>query len=305
MLSVVCSRLQSTTGLQISRKEKLESSPLFDSYIIVANRELFILKINLSPDLPNFWKELATHNFDFHPQIVACSDDKDEFKFMCYQMPKGIFASDISKYLLSPKLRLESKFAKTLKKVHSTKIGGEDQTVETFESFLPKETMIVSKTFPLAEIFASAKIVFKSLYKSNPQDCGLCHFDLDAKNIVYTGDDFKLLNFEYAANANIYLDLLLAKETLNASDYSFDNFLSFYNVSKQNFRPYYEASDLFIFAYLNSKIVSEYMTFGVSDAPKLKLFINKSANYYEKVADKLLISKTLDKRIKTFYHLWK
>lgn len=47
------------------------------------------------------------------------------------------------------------------------------------------------------------------------------------------------------------------------------------------------------------------MTFGVSDAPKLKLFINKSANYYEKVADKLLISKTLDKRIKTFYHLWK
>ena len=56
--------------------------------------------------------------------------------------------------------------------------------------------MTVSSTFPLADTFYSAKIVFKSIYKSNLQDCGLCHFDLDVKNIVYTGEDFKLLNAE-------------------------------------------------------------------------------------------------------------
>ena len=99
-------------------------------------------------------------------------------------------------------------------------------------------------------------LTFKSEYKYNPDDIRLCHFDLDVKNIIYTGSDFKLINFEYAANANIYIDLLLAKETLNASDYTFDAFLSAYDISKAKLKPYYEASDLFIFAYLNSKIIS-------------------------------------------------
>lgn len=305
MLSTVCSKIEAKTGLKISKKEKFENHSLFDSYIIFCDKELFIVKVNLSPDIPNFWKELAEFKFDFHPEIVASSQEADEFKFICYRMPKGIFGSDISKYLLSPKLRLEAKFAKALKSVHSIKIGDKDNTIDTVESFLPKESSMISRTFPVAEVFASVKVLFKNAYKSNLEDCGLCHFDLDVKNIVYTGKEFKFLNFEYAANANIYLDLLLAKETLNASSYSFDNFISHYQADKHKFKLYYDASDLFIFAYLNSKIISEYMTFGLKNAIELKLFINKSAVFYEKISDKLFVSKTLDNRIRSFYSLWR
>ena len=152
---------------------------------------------------------MSVNNFNFHPKIICYSGKEDEFKFICFEVPKGVFASDISNYILSPKLNLAKTFISDFSSIHSVKLGGEDKTVEVFNSFLPKETMMIYKTYPIVELFSTAKNSFKSLYNSNLSHCGLCHFDVSPENIIYTGSEFKFINFEYAANANIYLDLSL------------------------------------------------------------------------------------------------
>jgi hypothetical protein len=68
---------------------------------------------------------------------------------------------------------------------------------------------------------------------------------------------------------------------------------------------YKEQSRLFNFAYFNSKIISEYITFGIKNPSKLKYWINQSEACYEDISNKLFVSKTLDKLIRDFYYLWK
>jgi hypothetical protein len=124
-------------------------------------------------------------------------------------------------------------------------------------------------------------------------------------NIIFSKDEFKFINFEYAANANKYIELWLAKEVLNCSDADFDNFIFIYEADKNKLISVKELSELFIFAYMNSKIVSEFMTFGVTNPTKLSTYINKSQKLYYKIKDKLFLHETLDKSIQDFYLLWR
>jgi hypothetical protein len=305
MLHTICDRLHEQLGAMVTHKEKLISEVMFDSYLLIAGNSSYLLKINLSPDLPNFWKELCEFKFDFHPEIVACSGEDDEFKFICYKTPRGSYVHEISNYILSPKLGLEKKFADTMQQMHDIKISESDDTVKVLNSFMPREAMMISRSFPVSELFSTTKLLFSSVYESNLSKCGVCHFDLCPENIIYTGSSFKLLNFEYAANANTYVDLLLAKETLNVSDEAMKNFLSHYSIDRQLLNNYRLASQVFNFAYFNSKIISQYMTFGNSNFIKLKYLINKSKQSYEKIYDRLFVPKSLDNQIRTFYHLWK
>jgi thiamine kinase-like enzyme len=304
MLDYIKRRIESQASIKIDNCDKFARSPLYDSYLLTSDKRPFILKVNLSPFVPNFWDKLCSNNFPFHPNIVSY-DLSGDYNYICFEMPKGMFASDISKYLLSPRLKLESFFARDLKKIHSFCSSNKDETIETIGSFLPMESAIIQHTFPVAQLFGSVKSRFKNVYVPSLSDCSICHFDLDLSNIIFSKNEFKFINFEYAANANKYIELWLAKEVLNCSDSDFESFCSIYEVDKEKLSSLKEASELFIFAYMNSKIVSEFMTFGVANPTKLSAYINKSQKFYSKIKDKLFVEETLDKTIQGFYLLWR
>lgn len=305
MLSEVKRTLEKKFNLQIEDISKEQSYPLYDLFVFSCKGKAYGLKINLSPDLPNFWKELSENNFNFHPKIIGASNEDDEFKFLCYELPKGTFLSDISNYPLDPKLKINNIFAQSLKQLHSTRVESADRTCEIFDSFLPIEASRIYRNFPVVDLFTICKIFFKKNYSKNEEDCGLCHFDLCPQNIIFTENYFKFINFEYAANANFYLELWLTKNILNVSDDSFYKFFQHYKIDLEKLNKYKDLGYLFSFAYFNSKIVSEYMTFGVRDPINLKIWINKSNQNYDKIAYKLFIEKELDNSIRKFYNLWK
>ena len=190
--------------------------------------------------------------------------------------------------------------------MHSTKLNEIDGTINTLNSFLPRESLMIFKKYPIVDLFSTVKSLFGQTYISNLNHCGVCHFDLSLDNIIYTGSDIKFINFEYAGNANIYLDIWLAKQTLNCSDETFEYFTN--TLEKEQITSLYqyqEISKIFNFAYFNSKIISEYITFGVKNSSKLKDWINKSEICYIDICHKLFVSKPLDKLIRDFYYLWK
>lgn len=285
--------------------EKKSSEVLYDSYFAICGKKPLMFKINLSPDMPNFWKELTIHNFSFHPKIVCASQEDAIHKFICFELPKGVFLSEYSSSPLNPKLNFINSFARSVKKMHETKLKNEDDTLKIFNAMCPFEASMIYGTFPVAQLVGTMRSVFKGLYKSDPNDCGLTHFDICPENIILCNKEFKFLNFEYAGNANVYIDLWQCQETMNASDQSFLSFIDCYDLDKTKLHSYKEAADLFMFAYFNSKIVAEYMTFGVRNHLKLRYWINKSETCYSRVAHKLFIENKLDKQIRQFYYLWK
>lgn len=304
IIDFIASQIQSSTGKKSKITKKLSTEVLYDTYAAVAEKDNLIVKINLSPELPNFWRELCSNYFSFHPKIICYSEESD-YKFICFEEPLGSVLSDISSRPLSLKLNLIKDFTAALKNLHETRIKECDNTVKTFNSFCPMEASMISRTFPLTNFLGTLKIIFKQHYKESPEDCGLCHFDLSPQNAFVYGKDFKFLNFEYADYGNIYIDLWLLKETMNVSDQAFFHMLDLYGVNKNKLHSYKQASELFIFAYFNSKIIAEYMTFGVRDPIKLKYWINKSEIFYEKIKAKLFFEKELDNAVREFYYLWK
>lgn len=304
MLESIKLKIQSDTGRKILKYEKHLTHPLYDAYVFAADNKPFYLKISLSPFLPNFWKELCDNNFSFHPNIIS-HQFGEGFDFFCYEIPKGIFGSDVSKHILHPNLGLENLFADSIKRMHESIIADKDFTLDIFDSFLPIESAMININFPVAQLFFLCKKLFRQSYSSQLSDCGLCHFDLCPENLILTKNDFKFVNFEYAANANIYIDMWLTKEVLNCSDEIFENFISKYGIDNTKLLAQKESSDLFIFSYFNSKILSEYMTFGIANPIKLRAYINKSDKFYQKLKNKLFLHETLDKTIQGFYYLWR
>lgn len=297
--------IEGKLGAEITSIEKRSTEVLYDSYFAISDKKPLLIKVNLSPEMPNFWKELVQYNFPFHPKIVCASDEYSINKFICFELPRGIFLSDISNYPLSSRLNLVSDFARDVKKMHQTKIKDEDDTLRIFNAMCPFEASMIYDTFPLAQLVGTMRSVFKGLYKSDLQDCGLAHFDICPENVIQSSKEFKFLNFEYAGNANIYIDIWMMQQTMNASDQNFLNFIDHYELNKTKLHSYREAADLFSFAYFNSKIIAEYMTFGVRNHIKLRYWINKSEACYSPVAHKLFIEKKLDNKIRQFYNLWK
>lgn len=306
LLSFVKDRIKNLTNLTIDHIYKQYSSPLYDCFLAIVGKKSFYLKVNLSPDLPNSWDWLSAKDFEFHPKITCASLPEDEFKFIFFEIPKGIFAEDISNSILSPKLNLTKIFTNCLNRMHSVKISETDDTRKIYESFLPAESIRIYSKYPVVDAFSTLKFAFNNIYKSNLDHCGLCHFDLSLENVIYTGSDFKFINFEYSGNANKYLDIWLVKSLLNCSDQTFSYFLEGLDQNEvQNIMSYKTASYYFNFAYFNSKIIAEYMTFGLRDPVKLRRWINQSSIFYPKISDKLYIEKDIDKSIKNFYYLWK
>lgn len=305
MINEIKLTIEAKLGDKITAIEKRSTEVQYDSYFAISGKKPLIIKVNLSPELPNFWKELAQYNFSFHPKIVCASEQDSINKFICFELPKGVFLSDISNYPLSLRLNLVSSFARDIKKMHETRLKNDDDTLRIFNGMCPFEASMIYDTFPLAQLTGTMRSVFKSIYKSDPQDCGLAHFDICPENVISSNKEFKFLNFEYAGNANIYIDIWMMQQTMNASDENFINFINYYELNKIKLHSYREAADLFCFAYFNSKIIAEYMTFGVRNHIKLRYWINKSEACYPSVAHKLFIEKKLDKKIRQFYNLWK
>jgi len=305
MLDSIKHLIKLKLGTDVVDLEKKSSEVLYDCYFAISGKKPLMIKLNLSPELPNFWKELIENNFYFHPKIICHSEEDDISKFFCFELPQGIFLSDVSNYPLSQKFNFINSFARDLKKIHQTKIKNEDDTIKIFNGMCPFEASMIYDPFPVSRLIGSLRSLFKDIYQSNLHDCGLCHFDICPENIIYSNKEFKFLNFEYAGNANIYIDIWTARETLNVSDQSFSAFINSYGLDKTKLHSYRQASDLFIFAYFNSKIIAEYMTFGVRDHIKLRRWINKSEVYYYKVANKLFVENKLDNAIRQFYNLWK
>jgi hypothetical protein len=297
--------IESKLSAQVSSIQKYSTEVLYDCYIAIIDKKPLMIKANLSPDTPNFWKELVENNFSFHPKIICASEEKDINKFICFELPYGVFLSDVSNYPLSTKFNFVNSFARDIKKIHKIKIKNEDDTLKIFNGMCPFEASMIYDPFPVAQLIGSLRSLFKNTYQSNIEDCGLCHFDLCPENIIFSDKEFKFLNFEYAANANIYIDIWTCREALSVSDESFSNFIDIYDLNKTKLHSYREAADIFTFAYFNSKIIAEYMTFGVRNHIKLSHWINKSQSYYHKLAHKLFIENKLDKQIRQFYYLWK
>ena len=304
MIDFVASEIENATGKKTKIKEKISTEVFYDSYSALSEKDRLIVKINLSPELPNFWRELCDTSFSFHPKIV-CSSKESDYKFICFEEPSGCLLSDISSRPLNLKLNFIQGFTTVLKSLHQTKVRDSDNTIKAFDAFCPMEASMISRTFPLTNFLGTLKIIFRQHYKESLEDCGLCHFDLSPQNVSYSGKDFKFLNFEYADFGNIYIDFWLLKETMNISDQAFLHLLDLYGVNKNKIYAYKESSELFIFSYFNSKIIAEYMTFGVRDPIKLKYWINKSEIFYEKIKAKLFFEKKLDNAVREFYYLWK
>jgi hypothetical protein len=306
LISLIKEKIRDKIALNVSEVFRQYSHPLYDCFLLVADKRAFYLKVNLSPDIPNSWDWLCIKNFNFHPQILCSSSEDDEFKFILFEIPKGLFAEDVSNSILSPKLNLATTFAKSLNEIHSTKISENDSTLQIYESFLPMDSMRIYSKYPIIDLFPTLKFIFTKIYKPNPEHCGLCHFDLDLENIIYTGSEFKFINFEYSANANKYLDIWLAKTLLNCSDQSFSLFLQNFESNEiEILMKYKPISYYFNFAYFNSKIIAEYMTFGLRNPVKLKYWINQSSIFYSKISSNLYVEKDIDKSINEFYYLWK
>lgn len=305
MLEEIKRLIKSSLGTDVVRLEKKSSEVLYDCYTAISGKKALTIKVNLSPDLPNFWKELIENNFSFHPQIICSSKENDILKFICFEGPNGILLSDVSNYPLSSKFNFINSFARDLKKMHQTKIKNEDDTLKIFNGMCPLEATMIYDPFPVSQLILSLKTLFKNTYQSNLEDCGVCHFDICPENIIFSNKEFKFLNFEYAANANIYIDLWNAREAMNISDESFSAFVNSYGLNKTKLHSYRQAADIFTFVYFNSKIIAEYMTFGVRNHIKLRYWINKSEAYYYKMAHKLFVEKKLDNKIREFYNLWK
>ena len=305
-LSSICDKLESKFKFKISNILKEHSSPLYDCFALIADNRPFFLKVNVSPDTPNSWDLLSKEKLSFHPSIIDSSSPEEEFKYIFFELPKGIFANDISNYILSSKLNLTDIFTRDYKKIHSCTFSSEDETVAMYNSLLPIESMRIYRKYPIVDVFSVLKILFAETYKKNPSHCNFCHFDLCLENIIYTGSEFKFINFEYSCNGNKYLDMWLTKTLLNCSDDMFDRFIGAYGKTELDLiYSYEELSNYFIFAYFNSKIISEYMTFGVRDPVKLKYWIEQSSIFYSKISHNLYLEKNIDKSIRDFYYLWK
>ena len=221
--------IESKLGAEVTSLEKRSSEVLYDSFTAISGKKPLFIKINLSPELPNFWKELAENNFSFHPKIICSSKEQDLNKYFCFELPQGVFVSDISNYPLNSKLNFINLIARDIKKIHKVKIKNEDETLKIFNGMCPFEASMIYDPFPVSQLIGSLRSLFRSVYKSNADDCGLCHFDLCPENIIYSNKEFKFINFEYAANANIYIDIWTARETMNASDEGFTSFINSYD----------------------------------------------------------------------------
>lgn len=303
MLDSVCEKIEAKLGASISSKTRVASEVLYDRYDLDSGKESYSLKVNLSPETPNFWRELCEKNFSFHPEIVAFSFD-DDFTFYCYKKTKTFPASSLTEFLLSKQLGLQHKIAEVLNEAHAIKLSDQDQTLEVFRAMLPIEAAASVSSFPLAHLFPQCKQMFAKVYKPTA-DLGLCHFDVSARNLLYNNADFKLINFEYAANANVYIDTLLIKETLNASDESFNDLLSSLSIDTKNLVKYLDAAEIFTFCYFNSKIIAEYLTFGTRNEQLLRYWVQKSESIYKKIKHKFFLQKAIDKSIDGFYDAWR
>lgn len=303
MLDSVCEKIEAKLGVSISNKTRVASEVLYDRYELQVGKDSFQLKVNLSPEVPNFWKELSSNNFSFHPEIVASSFD-DEFIFYCYKTSKMFPAASLTEFLMSKRLAVHHKIADIMNAMHSVKINDRDDTREIFSSFLPVQAVSSVSYFPLAHLFPQCKHLFNKLYKPS-QNVGICHFDISPHNLLYDNENFKLINFEYAGNANIYIDTFLVKETLNASDESFDEFLSCMNIDTETLVKHIDPARLFAFCYFNSKILAEYLTFGTRNVRLLKYWANKSKTIYDTIKPQFFLQKSIDKSIDAFYDAWR
>jgi len=303
MLDSVCEKIEAELEAPISRKTRTASEVLYDRYDLTSGKDSYVLKVNLSPDTPNFWRELRENHFSFHPEIVASSFD-DDFTFYCYKTTKTFSASSLTEFLLSKRLGLQHKIAEVLNETHAIKLSDVDQTTEVFRSMLPIEAGASVSSFPLAHLFLQCKQIFAKLYKPTT-DLGLCHFDVSPRNLLYNNSDFKLINFEYAANANVYINTLLVKETLNGSDESFNDLLSDMTIDKTKLVKYLDAAEIFTFCYFNSKILAEYLTFGTRNEQLLRYWVQKSEAIYKNIKQKFFLQKPIDKSIDAFYDAWR
>jgi len=303
MLDSVCEKIEAKLEAPISRKTRTASEVLYDRYDLTCGKDSYVLKVNLSPDTPNFWRELRENHFSFHPEIVASSFD-DDFTFYCYKTTKTFSASSLTEFLLSKRLGLQHKIAEVLNETHAIKLSDVDQTTEVFRSMLPIEAGASVSSFPLAHLFPQCKQIFAKLYKPTT-DLGLCHFDVSPRNLLYNNSDFKLINFEYAANANVYINTLLVKETLNGSDESFNDLLSDMTIDKTKLVKYLDAAEIFTFCYFNSKILAEYLTFGTRNEQLLRYWVQKSEAIYKNIKQKFFLQKPIDKSIDAFYDAWR
>ena len=303
MLSSVCGEIEKKLGMPISAKSRISSEVLFDVYLLSCDKRTFILKVNLSPELPNFWKTLCENNFQFHPLIIAWSFSS-EFAFYCYETTKTFPASSLTESILSKRLGVEHIVANTLSQIHSVKLSENDGTREVLNSFMPIEATASSSLLPIVNLFSQCKQLFAKTYKPTT-DIGICHFDFSPRNLLIEGETFKLVNFEYAGNANIYIDTLLAKRTLNASDESFNNLLSYMDIDKKSLVNYIDAEEIFAFCYFNSKIIAEYLTFGTRNIWQLRHWIVKSSSIYDQIKSKFFLEKSIDNSIQSFYDAWR
>ena len=303
MLDSVCEKIEAKLEAPISNKTRTASEVLYDRYDLTSGKDSYVLKVNLSPDTPNFWRELCENRFSFHPEIVASSFDGD-FTFYCYKTTKTFSASSLTEFLLSKQLGLQHKIAEVLNETHAIKLSDVDQTTEVFRSMLPIEAGASVSSFPLAHLFPQCKQMFAKLYKPTT-DLGLCHFDVSPRNLLYNNSDFKLINFEYAGNANVYINTLLVKETLNGSDESFNDLLSNMTIDKAKLVKYLDAAEIFTFCYFNSKILAEYLTFGTRNEQLLRYWVQKSEAIYKNIKQKFFLQKPIDKSIDAFYDAWR
>lgn len=303
MLDSVCEKIEASAQCSILKKTRIASEVLYDRYDLSSEDRSYVLKINLSPETPNFWREICENQFSFHPKIVASSFDGD-FTFYCYEKTKAFSASALTEFLLSKQLGLQHKIAEIVNETHATKLSEQDQTLEVFWSMLPIEATASVSSFPLAHLFPQCKQMFTKSYKPTT-DTGLCHFDISPRNLLYDNSDFKLINFEYAANANVYINTLLLKETLNASDDSFNELLSFIRIDKTKLLKHIDDAEIFAFCYFNSKIIAEYLTFGIRNVQLLKYWVGKSESIYRKIKHRFFLQKAIDKSIDTFYDAWR
>ena len=166
------------------------------SYLLKTTNKSYVIRVFKSNESVNISRE-----FEYKIQKKACKksiSSKPIFlneNFMVYEYEKGIHKTKLSKIELK-------KLIKKIKIFHNFKIKEKAYDLKLdLENYSKKLTTKISKKL-IDKCFRSIKILEKQKYEPV-----LTHHDLNPKNIIFSRNSIKIIDWEYAGVNDRFFDL--------------------------------------------------------------------------------------------------
>ena len=235
--------LETIKNLNLFKDELLDLEKLKNqgfnniNYLLKTSNKSYIVRVFKSFDSVNISRE-----FEFLAQqkawkkIIASKAIFLNNDFMIYEYTKGIHKTKLEKEDLK---NLISK----IKKIHKIKLKTPTYDLDA-DLNMYRDSLKDDKSKKLI------KESFKSLKKLKKEkiQLGLVHHDLNPKNIIFTKDNIKIIDWEYAGTNDIFFDLATICIEFNLSnkqekllvDYYFPKKKSFYTIKLMHYKIIYK-----------------------------------------------------------------